>query len=828
MKRYVQVTINLPEIEGVFDYQVPDDLSELIEIGMLISVPFGKQKVQGVVIGFVEFPQVPETKEILEILYEKPIATKFHLDLVKWMARETLSSESSCFQLILPGGLGQIAESLFTLGVTTQDFPLSPVQRKIVNLLSEKGPLRGRQLDTYFRRIKWKDSIKKLIQKKIVISEPYLSKPKIKPKFVTVVQLACDREKLPELYPGQGKISPAVERRKAILDLLALEKGNILLPIVYGKTGANKNDIDKLVESGLITLLEIETIRDPLESMSVFSIPIPELSDDQLQAWNEISTVVQKDQHSNPIVLHGVTGSGKTEIYLRAVDAVIKKGKQAIILVPEISLTPQTVQRFLTRFPKKVGIFHSKLSEGERFDTWRRVLSGELSVVVGPRSALFVPFENPGIIILDEAHDESYYQDDQTPRYSSLMVAKEYGKIANAVVIFGSATPGIEMMYRAKLENWKIVQLPSRIIAHKNEIKTNINKGQALNNEIIYQKLPDVQIIDMRNELKSGNSSIFSRDLHTSIEKTLESGHQVILFLNRRGSSTYVFCRSCGYRVLCPRCDLSLTYHAELNLCICHHCNYQRQIPMKCPECGSPQIRQLGVGTEKVESEVKKQFPSANVIRMDSGATRTKGAHLTLLNQFASRQADVLVGTQMLAKGIDFPYVTLVGVVLADIGLGLPDFRSSERTFQLLTQVAGRAGRSPLGGNVIFQTYQPENYAIQKASKHDYEGFFHQEIEKRRKLNYPPFTRLVRLESRSQKETEAKEQSEIIFEKIKSWIESGPYPQTELIGPVPCYFQRLGGYFRWQVIIRGPRPTDIIRSKDLGEAIITIDPVSLL
>ena len=538
--------------------------------------------------------------------------------------------------------------------------------------------------------------------------------------------------------------------------------------------------------------------------------------------------MIQNDQHETPIILHGVTGSGKTEIYLRAVDAVLKKGKQAIILVPEISLTPQTVQRFFARFPKKVGIFHSKLSEGERFDTWRRVLSGEISVVVGPRSALFVPFENPGIIIMDEAHDKSFYQDDQPPRYSTLMAAKAYGKIANAIVVYGSATPGVEMMYRAKLENWKIIQLPSRIIAHKNEVSVNNGRDLDRKNDIIYQKLPDIRIVDMRTELKSGNSSIFSRDLHARIQKTLDSGHQAILFLNRRGSASYVFCRSCGYRVVCPRCDLSLTYHAESNLCICHHCNYQRQLPKKCPECGSPQIRQLGVGTEKVESEVKKQFPAANVIRMDSGATRNKGSHLTILNQFASRQADILVGTQMLAKGIDFPYVTLVGVILADIGLGLPDFRSPERTFQLLTQVAGRAGRSPLGGEVIFQSYQPDNYAIQKASKHDFEGFYHQEIEKRRKMDYPPFTRLVRLELRSQKEQDAKEQSESIYEKIKYWIANGSYAQTDLIGPVPCYFQKIGGNFRWQVIIRGPRPVDIIRSKDLGEAIVTVDPVSLL
>jgi primosomal protein N' (replication factor Y) len=828
MKKYVQVTVNLPEIDGVYDYHLPDELAGLVKIGSLILVPFGRQKVQGVVTNFVDIPQVPETKAVLELLYDRPVVTKHQLELVKWMAKETLSLESACFQLVIPAGLGQISDSLYRLHEIPEGFPLSPLQRKIVRHLQEKGPSRGRQLETSFRRQRWKESIKALVARRIVTTEPFLAKPTAKPKYLSAVRLKIDPEQVHARYPGGVKVTPAVERRMAVIELLIQEGKDLLVQVVYGKTGANKTDLSRLVEAGLIDLLEVETIRDPLEGMELISQPIPDLTAEQALVWGKIQNLISQEATDLPIVLQGVTGSGKTEIYLRAVQEVVKKGRQAIVLVPEISLTPQTVQRFQVRFPKQVGVFHSRLSEGERFDTWRRVLNGELSVVVGPRSALFVPFQDPGIIIMDEVHDDSYYQDDWSPRYSTLKTAKAYGKIAKAHVIYGSATPGIEMMYRASLEKWNIFHLPSRVLAHKKDVYGEAAPSNLNGDDLVYLPLPEVSVVDMRKELKSGNRSIFSRELKARLQETLGAGQQAILFLNRRGTATYVFCRACGYRVSCPKCDLALTYHAEQDLCICHHCNYQRQLPKKCPQCGSDQIRQFGIGTERVEQEVMKQFPQAKVVRLDSNVTKHKGAHISILSQFASRQIDILVGTQMLAKGIDFPHVTLVGVILADVGLGLPDFRAAEKTFQLLTQVAGRAGRSPLGGKAILQTYQPENYAIQKASKHDFGAFYQQELETRRKLDYPPFTRLIRLEFRSQIELEAKEQAERLAENIKTWISAGAYPKTELIGPAPCFFQKIGGKYRWQIFIRGSKPVEIIRNRDLENAIVTVDPVSVL
>ncbi len=748
MTIYVQVLVNLPGINDVFDYHVPEEFQADTQIGSLVQVVFGKQKVQGVVTGFVETPAIPQTKPISDLLFDRPVVTSQQIELVKWMAKETYSDESTCLQLMIPAGVGKQADSIYRLLNMPTEYPLSPFQRVITSYLNEKGSLTGRQLDARFRRQDWRRSIRKLINSKYILKEAYLAEPSIKPKMVNVVRITSN---LDEIHPNNsalGRQETVKLRRKSVLTYLAKQTGDVQVQLVMGKTGANSQDLKRLNEAGLIKIFGLESIRDPLADIHPITHDTPVLVNEQQKVWDQIDSIIKKSAYEQPIILHGVTGSGKTEIYLRAVQEMLAIGKQAIVLVPEISLTPQTVQRFQSRFPGRVGIIHSRLSDGERFDTWRRIVSEEISVVVGPRSALFMPFTQLGIIIMDEAHDDSYFQEDVVPRYSSLRTAKAYGRIANALVIYGSATPGVEMMYRAKIENWHVLELPNRILAHKKSVQANMDLSQK-DADLVYIPLPPIRVVDMCTELKSGNTSIFSRELQTELAKVLQEGNQAILFLNRRGTASYVFCRDCGYRVDCPRCDLGMTYHADKNILICHHCNYQRQMPQKCPACGSTHIRQFGLGTERAEQEVKRLLPTARVIRLDSGVVRHKGAHASLLTQFANRQADILVGTQMLAKGIDLPHVTLVGVLLAEIGLGLPDFRSSERAFQLLTQVAGRAGRSPLGGKAIFQTYQPGHYAIQRASHHDFKGFYQQEIEKRRKMDYPPFSRLIRLEFRS-------------------------------------------------------------------------------
>ncbi len=828
MNHYAQVVVNVTGIEGVYDYNIPEEYQNDLQIGSLILVPFGKQIVQGIVRSFVEIPQVSKTKDIDSVLDETPVVTVKQQSLAEWLANESFSTLGECYQLMLPPGISQKADRLYKLGKKPEELPISPLQKRIINRLEERGPQRGRQLEAAFRRVPWKESIRFLIRHGVILGQPYLPQVSVRKKMIKKVYLACPPAIVNEKLLEIGRPGSAADRRRAVMDFLVKEKDGVEAQVLNAITAATSSDLKKLAEYGLVDIGEIEIYRDPLKKYDWITHDPPKLSGDQQKAWIEIKNRFDKKQYQKPIVIHGVTGSGKTELYLRSVRAVLDSGRQAIVLVPEISLTPQTVQRFHARFPGKVGIIHSKLSEGERFDTWRRVRNGELSVIVGPRSALFVPFANLGIIVIDEAHDDSYFQNDVSPRYSTLRTALAYARLCEAFVIYGSATPGVEMMYRAQQQNWPIITLPFRVLAHRKEVESVSRAGLEFDGDVTYLPLPKVEIIDMRSELKEGNRSIFSRKLKVAIEETLNNGHQSILFLNRRGSATFVFCRTCGYRMLCPRCEIPLIYHSNDQKLICHLCNYQRNFPEKCPNCGSTQIRQFGTGTEKVEQEVKKSFPAAKVIRLDSTVTRQKGAHEVLLKQFSERQADILVGTQMLAKGIDMPYVTLVGVILTDIGLGLPDFRSSERTFQLLTQVAGRAGRSPLGGQVIFQTYQPDNYAIQMAAEHDFSAFYQQELSLRRRMGYPPYSRLIRLEFRSQADDQAQLEAEKYSNQIAQWIKTGNFKQSEIIGPVPCFYHRIGGVYRWQVIIRGPKPIDIIRNKDLGDAIITVDPNSLL
>ena len=826
---YVQVIVNVPGIEGVFDYHVPEELQNDLEVGALVLVPFGKQIAQGIVQAFVSTPQVPKTRPIDSVIDSHAVITSQQQKLAEWMARETLSPISACYKLILPPGLSQQVDSLYELVDKIPDIPLSPIQRRIVNHLKDKGATRGAQFNRTFARVNWKAAIRRLIQLGIVKSQTYLAPPRVQAKMVRTVHLNIKPEEIDLRLSEIGKKGTAFDRRREILRLLSTQPVGIESSMVKMATGATSVDFKKLSEAGIIYFGEIEAIRDPLEHYEKISHDPPILTEDQQENWSKLKEMIEKQDFHKPVLIHGVTGSGKTELYLRMVKAVLEQSKTAIVMVPEISLTPQTVKRFQARFAGKVGIIHSQISEGARYDTWRRIRKGELKVIVGPRSALFSPLENLGLIIVDEAHDDSYFQDDIPPRYNAILAAEVYAKLNQAMIVYGSATPGIEMMYKANQQNWPILRMPLRIFAHKEAVKSELQVGKDLSQqELTALPLPEVSIIDMRRELKQGNRSIFSRELHQRIQKTLDAGQQAILFLNRRGSATYVFCRNCGYRLSCPRCDIPLTFHADQNHLLCHHCGYTRQLPTTCPHCNSSQIRQFGIGTERVEQEVNKQFPAARVIRMDSGISKQKGIHEVLLRQFAERKADILVGTQMLAKGIDFPFVTLVGVILADVGLSMPDFRAAERTFQLLTQVAGRAGRSPLGGSVIFQTYQPDEYPIRMAAKHDFSSFYEHELLYRSKLGYPPFSRLIRLEFRHWDENEAQISAQSMAEKITFWIREGNHKQTDIIGPVPCFFPKLNAIYRWQIILRGPRPIEVLYNKELGETIVTVDPVSLL
>ncbi len=500
------------------------------------------------------------------------------------------------------------------------------------------------------------------------------------------------------------------------------------------------------------------------------------LTDEQSKALKLIEESIDNKEHKT-FLLHGITASGKTEVYLQAIDLVLKKGRQAIMLVPEISLTPQTIERFVSRFGREVAVIHSKLTPAHKFLEWRKIKEGRANIVVGARSAIFAPVSNPGLIIIDEEHETTYKQDD-VPRYHARDVAEERARLNNCPLVLGTATPSLEAYYKAKHGEYKLIRLTKRIDE---------------------RLLPKVKIVDMRMELATRKKiTIFSKVLLDAVDKAIKAGKQVIIFLNRRGFSTFVNCKSCGLVLKCKRCDAVLVYHFEEKSLVCHYCGYKMAPPDICPKCRSGYIRYFGLGTERVESEMSHSFSHAHIARMDSDTTKKSGSHDRILGEFKTGNVNLLVGTQMIAKGLDFPQVTLVGVVSADISLNIPDFRASERTFNLLTQVAGRAGRGDAGGEVVIQTYTPHHYAILTAAKHDYEKFYQEEIVARKELLFPPFINLVKLTVRARNDELASRAARELAEAIR--IED---KDAKIGGPAPAMISRIRGYFRYNIILKG-------------------------
>ncbi|HXD10879.1 MAG TPA: primosomal protein N' [Anaerolineales bacterium] len=818
MTSFVQIVVNVPSVAGIFDYAVPQSLAGKIGVGHLVIVPFGKQTAQGVVFRFIDQPSVPEVKEIHELVDPEPVLTQAQIALTEKMAESTLSPLAAVVGLFLPVGLSQQVDTVYEIREqkvegrgAVNSKTISPqtqrqtIEDRILSLLKMRGPLRGRQIDTHFARVEWRRTAQFLVRKGVLSARSILPPPRVRSKFIRVAQLAVPPEEAEVEMPNLGT-KQTLARRQSALRFLIQQPEAINLSWVYAQSGCNLADLQELEERGLIRLFENEIFRDPLqriESRGVENSKKLELTPEQSFALKEINKAITTLDSRLPFLLQGVTGSGKTEIYLRAADEVIKRGRQVIILVPEIALTPQTVRRFLKRFPGQVGIVHSKLSEGERYDTWRRARSGKLKVIIGARSALFAPLPNIGLIVADECHDASFQQA-EPPFYHAISAAHVYARLCGAVCVLGSATPTIEQHYQADAKYIRQLDLPKRII-------------QA--------EMPPVHIVDMRDELKAGQRGIFSRLLLKELESTLKRGEQAILFLNRRGTATYVFCRDCGYVLKCPNCETPLTLHTEdKERLLCHHCGYERGKPKTCPQCGGKQIREYGLGSEKVEEEINTLFPKARTLRWDWDTTRQKDAHEMILTHFANHQADVLIGTQMLAKGLDLPLVTLVGIVLADVGLYLPDPFAGERVFQVLTQVAGRAGRSERGGKVVMQSFDPAHPVIQFAAGHDVNGFYQYELEQRKRLGYPPFTRLLRLEYRDQDQAAAEKVAKRVAEKLST---TNRQPSTT-IGPVPCFFAKVNNEYRWQIILRGMNPQATLQGVKLDGWRIEVDPISLL
>lgn len=783
---YAQVIIdaNHAEVDRVFDYRVPAQWEEAVCVGLRVMVPFGQRntKREGYVIALTETTEVPagKIKEIVEILDEgRPILTPPILELAKWMKKEYFCTLNQCLQAVMPAGIR--TKSVWYVELTEQTAELSEKEQQVADVLTEQGgaaPLR--ELEQVFGN-RTEYILRCLQEKKVVRLRQKTTRSTYK-KEKRYVSLTENIELLTEAKEKAAKDKRLAGQLRVFSAICPGE--SISVEELKEKASVTDSPIHTLLQKGVLVEQRRQEKRDvfQLEDYTPTQpfYPTPE----QAQALALLREEEQKEG-KRPILLHGVTGSGKTEIYMQLIEHVVMEGKQAIVLVPEISLTPQIMERFISRFGKRVSVTHSRLSLGERLDQWRKARDGEISIIIGPRSALFMPFSNLGVIVMDECHESSYISD-VTPKYHTREVARKLSELTGALLVMGSATPDIDSYHRAVTGEFLLLQLKER------------TKGS---------RLPEVFVTDMRKELEDGNRSAFGLPLQQAIRENLEKGQQTMLFLNRRGYSTFVSCRKCGGVLTCPSCNVSYTYHASDKALVCHYCGKEVPVPKTCPSCGSHYIRYFGTGTQKIEEETRRLFPEASVLRMDADTTTGKNGHARILELFGKGKADILIGTQMIAKGHDFPNVTLVGILAADLSLNLGTYQAAENCFQLITQAAGRAGRGELPGQVFIQTYQPENHAIRMAAAQDYEGFYQEEILLRQAMEYPPFSHIFSVLITGEMEQEVILAAQRLGAFMNHYAERAG---CTVVGPAPAPLPKFRGEFRWQIFAKG---TDAERLK---------------
>lgn len=763
-----------------YTYLVRKDMEEEIEQGMRVIVSFGRGNrfIKGIVIKVEKYEgDISKLKYIEDLLDDKPIISKTMLKLSLWMKENYLSSYLDALHVVMPPGDFKKINTYIHIK-NEEDLNrdnLSSNKKDIIDILYKKSEISFDELKKHIKDRSIRKTIKELENENIIETSLEIE-TKVNKKYEKHVLLKDNNESLEEIL---SKTDNRAFKQKEIIEYL-YEEEEILLKKLLKETKTSYGVIKALEEKNQIRIVEKEVLRSPIPR-GISDYKKHRLTDKQQFCLGEILDSMDKKKE-NKFLIHGVTGSGKTEIYLQLIERVIDSGKEAIVLVPEISLTPQTVERFVGRFGQNVAVLHSKLSAGERFDEWRRIKEGKVKIVVGARSAVFAPFNNLGVIIIDEEHENSY-KSSMNPKYNAIEVAEKRCKLEGASLVFGTATPSIETFYRARKGEIKLLTLSERI-----------------NNK----SLPVMNIIDMREELNSGNKSILSMGLYKAIEENLKNKKQTILFLNRRGFSTFISCRKCGYVAKCNNCDISLTYHFSNNKLKCHYCGMVSSPPKICPECGSKYIKYFGSGTQKVEEVIKKLFPSASIARMDVDTTSRKGSHGRILRSMKNGDLDILIGTQMIAKGLDFPLVTLVGIIAADTSLNLPDFRSSERTFQLLTQVGGRAGRGKFEGKVMVQTYNPEHFSIQMAKTHDYIQFYNKEILLREAFEYPPFMDIITIVIYGADENKVSSLAKEVYEKILMQLKKINSIELEkcIFGPNPAPLEKLRNNYRWQIILK--------------------------
>jgi primosomal protein N' (replication factor Y) (superfamily II helicase) len=769
--KYAEVVIDSPVrgLDRPFHYLLPERFRKQVEIGSMVVVPVRERLMLAYVIDFPTKSRVEGLKEISSVIDEPPVFDFDGQRLCRWISYRYLSPLSQAIRLLTPPGRRRKVRQMIRL-TSDRDIALFRAAGKadveeLVEVLSASGETDTATLERHLCRAGLSERIREACALGIAERRFMLGNPEATRRTRKVVRMA-----------GGGGFPPdgLTTRQKDIYDYL-IERGGVdFQSELLGATGVAHGTLKSLEKKGVVEIVDEEVLRTPrLRGRGEDKKPDP--NQEQAAAIAEICGALDRGIH-HAFLLEGVTGSGKTEVYLRCIERALGQGRGAIVLVPEISLTPQTVERFELRFPGQVAVLHSRLGTGERFDQWRGIQEGRYRVVVGARSALFAPVERLGVIAIDEEH-ETTYKSDTAPRYHARDVAEARARMAGAVLVLGSATPSLESLERARAGAYGHLRLRQRIDS---------------------RPLPTVEVVDMRSAGGAGTVPLLSGILLDAVSRTVEAGDQAILFLNRRGFSNYLQCHRCGHIMGCDSCEVSLCYHRRGEVLRCHHCDTRFDVPKRCPECGRGPLKGFGAGTQRVEEVLKAQIPGVSCIRMDADTTSTKDAHWRLLESFKAREAQVLIGTQMIAKGLDIPAVTLVGVINADTALALPDFRSSERTYQLLTQVSGRAGRGLRPGRVVVQTFSPEHPAI-KAVNGDVETFFKEELESRLHALYPPFTRLVNVLVTSADSAAAARSASRMKHILGSDLEGSG---ARILGPAPAPLSRLKGNYRWHILVK--------------------------
>lgn len=777
--------------DRLFTYSVPSDMEFYMEVGKRVLVPFGRgnKLLEGLVVNLkreLDSGLDPgKLKPIHYVVDRDPIMTREMVDLLEWMRERYLAKYTEVIKTIVPNGITMKAKKVVKVEMHIDETIVDP---ELADYLNSKKRMAFESLKRKFGEKNIQKDINRLCQMGCIEIEESVFQ-QVKKQYEKHVERRFKPEDADIITET---LSKRAVKQVEIVRLLA-SRESISRKELLVAVNTSDSAIKSLEKKGLVETVEREVDRNPVGREIAHYSKI-ELNAAQRMVYDEIESFKHRKH-----LIHGVTGSGKTEVYLQLIESAMERGEESIVMVPEIALTPQTLDRFMGRFGDSVAIYHSKLSNGERYDEWRKMKEGRAKVAIGTRSAVFAPFRNLGLIIMDEEHEQSY-KSSMNPKYSTIEVAEKRCELEGARLVLGSATPSVETYYRAESGEFKLLEM-------------NLRANES--------PLPNINLIDMREELYNGNKSIFSRELYLSILEKLKRHEQIILFLNSRGFSKFVSCRSCGHVIKCSRCDISMTYHAEENRLVCHYCGESKKMVTGCPECGSKYVKHMGLGTQKVEAEVRKHFPKAVVERMDLDTTGRKHSHEEILCRMKNREIDILIGTQMISKGLDFPDVTLVGVIIADTSLNIPDYKAPERTFQLMTQVAGRAGRSELEGRVVIQTYEPDHYSIQTAKQHDYRSFYSQEIMVRKLFRYPPFCELVDITIYGREESSVCKIALEVAKRLEDFVsKSEDLRQVEVLGPNPALIYRIKDRYRMKILIKA-RPGDMSEIKTMLGSVLS-------